>query len=111
MRGETHYRLVAIVKPFRLDAVIEALKGLEVDDLQVEEVRGYGRQKGHLELYSGTEYTISFLPKVRLEMRCAPGSLDAAVAAIEEAARTGRIGDGKIFVLEGEGHAAPAEIS
>jgi len=100
---ETWYRVIAVVKPFKLDAVLTALKGLEVRDLEVTEVRGYGRQKGHLELYSGAEYTITFLPKLRLEMKCPAGHVEDAVEAIEEAARTGRIGDGKIFVLEGEG--------
>jgi nitrogen regulatory protein PII len=101
-RGETLFRLIVIIKPFKLDAVLEALKGLDVTDLEVAEVRGYGRQKGHLELYSGAEYTITFLPKVRLEMLCAPASLEPAIAAVREAACTGRIGDGKILVMEGE---------
>ena len=102
MTGSPLYRIVAFVKPFRLDAVIESLKGLDVSDIEIAEVRGYGRQKGHLELYSGTEYTITFLPKIRLEMLCAPGSLDRACEAVRQAAWTGRIGDGKILVLEGE---------
>jgi len=97
------FRLIAIVKPFKRDAVLAALAGHPVEDVQMTEVRGYGRQKGHLELYSGSEYTITFLPKVRFEMRCPAGAVDAAVDAIREAAETGRIGDGKIFVLEGEG--------
>jgi nitrogen regulatory protein PII len=100
------FRLIAIVKPFRLDAVLESLRGLEVVDICVTEVRGYGRQKGHLELYSGTEYTITFLPKVRLEMLVAPVSLEPVIAAIGGAARTGRIGDGKIFVMAGESASA-----
>jgi len=100
------FRLIAIVKPFRLDAVLESLRGLDVRDVCVSEVRGYGRQKGHLELYSGTEYTITFLPKVRLEMLVSPVALEPTIEAIGRAARTGRIGDGKIFVLAGE--AAPA---
>ena len=96
------YRLIAIVKPFRLDAVLESLRGLDIRDICVHEVRGYGRQKGHLELYVGTEYTITFLPKVRIEMLVSPVSLERTIEAISNAARTGRIGDGKIFVLEGE---------
>jgi len=103
MTLETWYRVVAIVKPFKLDAVLEALKGQPVEGLEITEVRGYGRQKGHLELYSGAEYKITFLPKVRVEMRCPAGHVDPVVGAIREAAQTGRIGDGKIFVLEGEG--------
>jgi nitrogen regulatory protein P-II 2 len=93
-------RIVAIVKPFRLDAVILALKGLPVEGISVEEVRGYGRQKGHLELYQGTEYSITFLPKVRLELVCPLPETDGVVQAIRNAARTGRIGDGKILVME-----------
>ena len=111
MIGETCYRLIAIVKPFKLDAVIESLRGLRVRDVVISEVRGYGRQKGHLELYSGTEYSITFLPKVRVDMLCEPASLEPAIDAIREAACTGRIGDGKIFVLEGEGVAPTAGAS
>ena len=107
MTGAPLYRIVAIVKPFKLDAVIESLKGHDVSDVQIDEVRGYGRQKGHLELYSGAEYTITFLPKVRVEMRCEPGSVERVCEAIRAAAATGRIGDGKILVLEGEA-VAPA---
>ncbi len=102
------YRLIVIVKPFRLDAVIESLGGLDIHDLCIQDVRGYGRQKGHLELYSGTEYTITFLPKVRIEMVVSPVALEPAIEAMMEAARTGRIGDGKIFVLGGESVGAPA---
>ena len=93
-------RIVAIVKPFRLDAVLLALKGLPVSALSHEEVRGYGRQKGHLELYQGTEYSITFLPKVRLECVCPLPDAPRVADAIRAAARTGRIGDGKIFVVE-----------
>ncbi len=100
---ETWYRVIAIVKPFKLDAVLGALKGHGVEGLEITEVRGYGRQKGHLELYSGAEYEITFLPKIRLEMLCPAGRVDPVVDAIRDAAQTGRIGDGKIFVLEGEG--------
>ena len=92
-------RILAIVKPFRLDAVLAALSTLPVRGLAWEEVRGYGRQKGHLELYTGSEYAITFLPKIRLEMSCDRPDATRVTAGIREAARTGRIGDGKIFVL------------
>lgn len=95
-------RIVAIIKPFKLDAAIEALKGQPVEQLVVQEVRGYGRQKGHLELYQGTEYEITFLPKVRLECWVPESSTEAVVEALLEACRTGRIGDGKIFLQEGD---------
>ena len=93
-------RIVAIVKPFKLDAVLLALKGLPVDSISYEEVRGYGRQKGHLELYQGSEYSITFLPKMRLEFTCPSAETDRVVTTLRDAARTGRIGDGKIFVVE-----------
>lgn len=89
----------AIVKPFKLDAVLAALAPLPVHDLLVTECRGYGRQKGHLELYEGSEYDISFLPKVRLEFVASDFDREAIVQAICRAARTGRIGDGKIFIV------------
>lgn len=95
-------RIVAFFKPFRLDAVREALGGLPVTAVTVEEVRGYGRQKGHLELYSGSEYSITFLPKVRMELLAPLAETDRVVAAIRDAARTGRIGDGKILIVEAE---------
>ncbi len=95
-------RLIAIIKPFKLDAAIEALKGQPIEQLVVREIRGYGRQKGHLELYQGTEYEISFLPKVRLECRVPAAATEAIIAALLEACRTGRIGDGKIFLQDGE---------
>ena len=93
-------RIIAIFKPFRLDAVLLALKGLPVGALAYEEVRGYGRQKGHLELYQGAEYSITFLPKLRLELHCPLPETDRVVEAIRDAARTGRIGDGKILVTD-----------
>ena len=90
--------VTAYVKPFKLDEVVDALAALPVDALTVEEVRGYGRQKGHLELYRGTEYEITFLPKVRVELATPLAHLEEVLRAIEETAKTGRIGDGKVFV-------------
>lgn len=95
-------RIIAVVKPFRLDAVLLALSGFGIDGVSVEPVRGYGRQKGHLELYQGTEYSITFLPKTRVEFTCALAETEAVITAIRDAARTGRIGDGKIFVMDAE---------
>jgi nitrogen regulatory protein PII len=92
--------LSVMVKPFKLDEVMDALAPFGLDFVTIEEVRGYGRQKGHLELYSGSEYQITFLPKVRLEIAVDEARLAEVLRAIEEAARTGRIGDGKIFVRE-----------
>ena len=93
-------RLIAVVKPFRLDAVLLALKAFGTEGISVQEVRGYGRQKGHAELYTGSEYSISFLPKVRVECLVPLGETEAAIEAIRSAARTGRIGDGKVFLVE-----------
>lgn len=87
-----------IIKPFRLDPVLEALRPFHLVSVTASEVRGYGRQKGHLELYRGSEYSISFIPKVKLELVVLTGELEAVVSAIEGAARTGRIGDGKVFI-------------
>lgn len=92
--------IIAIIQPHRLDAVREALTGIGVEGMTVSEVRGYGRQKGHTEIYRGAEYSISFLPKLRLEVALPSSRLDDAVAAITKAARTGKIGDGKIFTLD-----------
>jgi len=96
--ADTCARVVAIVRPARLDAVIEALLPLELRDVLVEPVRGYGRQKEHLDLYGEGPGEGGFLPKVRLQFVVAAGQLQAAVDAVRTAARTGRIGDGKIFV-------------
>ena len=90
--------ITAIIKPFRLDEVREALSSIGVQGITVTEVKGFGRQKGHTELYRGAEYVVDFLPKVKLEVAIAESLLDQAVEAIENAARTGKIGDGKIFV-------------
>ena len=91
-------RITAIIKPFKLDEVREALAEVGVTGLTVTEVKGFGRQKGHTELYRGAEYVVDFLPKVKVEVVVAESTLDGAVDAIIRAARTGRIGDGKIFV-------------
>jgi nitrogen regulatory protein P-II 1 len=91
-------KIEAIIKPFKLDEVREALSTLGVTGLTVTEVKGFGRQKGHTELYRGAEYVVDFLPKVKVEMVVADSMTDAAIDAIVKAARTGKIGDGKIFV-------------
>ncbi|MGE0231782.1 MAG: P-II family nitrogen regulator [Flavobacteriaceae bacterium] len=92
--------IIAIVQPHRLDDVREALGALNVHGLTVSEVRGYGRQRGHTEIYRGAEYKINYVPKIKLELAVDDGVAEDAVAAITRAARTGKIGDGKIFVLE-----------
>jgi nitrogen regulatory protein P-II 1 len=91
-------KIEAIIKPFRLDAVKEALQDLGVQGLTVTEVRGFGRQKGHAELYRGAEYTVDFVPKVKMEVVVGEDLAAKVVDTIAEAARTGKIGDGKIFV-------------
>ena len=90
--------VTAIIKPFKLDEVREALSALGVQGITVTEVKGFGRQKGHTELYRGAEYVIDFLPKVKLETAVADDQVERVIEAIEAAARTGKIGDGKIFV-------------
>ena len=90
--------VMAIIKPFKLDEVRDALTPLGVQGLTVTEVKGFGRQKGHTELYRGAEYVVDFLPKIRIEAAVADGELERVIEAIEAAARTGKIGDGKIFV-------------
>ena len=92
-------KVEAIIKPFKLDEVKEALSAIGVQGLTVSEIKGFGRQKGHTELYRGAEYVVDFLPKVKLEVIAADDKVTDIVAAIEKAAKTGRIGDGKIFVL------------
>lgn len=91
-------KIEAIIKPFKLDEVREALSEIGVTGLTVTEVKGFGRQKGHTELYRGAEYVVDFLPKVKLEIVVAENLIDRAMEAIVAAARTGKIGDGKIFV-------------
>lgn len=90
--------VMAIVKPFKLDDVREALTGIGVQGLTVSEVKGYGRQKGHTEIYRGTEYAVSFLPKIKVEVAVEEDIVDKVVETISSAAQTGQIGDGKIFV-------------
>ena len=91
-------KIEAIIKPFRLDDVREALSAIGVTGMTVTEVKGFGRQKGHTELYRGAEYVVDFLPKVKIEVVVTEHRLDACVEAIVRGARTGKIGDGKIFV-------------
>ncbi|MBF0142899.1 MAG: P-II family nitrogen regulator [Magnetococcales bacterium] len=93
-------KIEAIIKPFKLDDVKEALAEVGVQGITVTEVRGFGRQKGHTELYRGAEYVVDFLPKLKVEVVMADDVVDRALEAIEQAARTGRIGDGKIFVSD-----------
>jgi nitrogen regulatory protein P-II 2 len=92
--------VVAIIKPFKLDEVRDALTATGVHGMTVTEVKGYGRQKGHTEIYRGAEYAVSFLPKIKIEVAVPADQVDKAIAAISGAAKTGQIGDGKIFVLD-----------
>ena len=91
-------RITAVIKPFKLDEVREALAGVGITGLTVTEVKGFGRQKGHTELYRGAEYVVDFLPKVKVEVVVKDGDVDRCIDAILRAAKTGKIGDGKIFV-------------
>jgi nitrogen regulatory protein P-II 1 len=99
-QGDTMKKIEAIIKPFKLDEVKEALQDLGLQGMTVVEAKGFGRQKGHTELYRGAEYVVEFLPKLKLEVVVSDDQVDAAVEAITNAARTGRIGDGKIFVSD-----------
>ena len=92
-------KIEAIIKPFKLEDVKDALSGLGVEGMTVVEVKGFGRQKGHKEIYRGAEYVVDFLPKIKIEIVTEAAKADQIVAAILEAAKTGKIGDGKIFVL------------
>ncbi|MCP5516162.1 MAG: P-II family nitrogen regulator [Verrucomicrobiales bacterium] len=92
-------KIEAIIKPFKLEDVKDALGQIGVEGMTVGEVKGFGRQKGHTEIYRGSEYTVDFLPKIKLEMVLADDQVQAAVEAIVQAARTGKIGDGKVFVF------------
>jgi len=98
LKEHTMKKIEAIIKPFKLDEVREALSELGVSGLTVTEVKGFGRQKGHTELYRGAEYVVDFLPKIKVEVVVAAELLDTAVEAIIKAAHTGKIGDGKIFI-------------
>ncbi|WP_321324584.1 P-II family nitrogen regulator [Thiomicrorhabdus sp.] len=91
--------VVAIIKPFKLDDVREALHDIDVQGMTVTESKGFGRQKGHTEIYRGAEYAIEFLPKIRLEIAVSDEKLDSVIEAINSSAKTGKIGDGKIFVM------------
>jgi nitrogen regulatory protein P-II 1 len=91
-------KIEAIIKPFKLEDVKEALSGLGVEGMTVSEVKGFGRQKGHTEIYRGSEYTVDFLPKIKIEVVLAESMVTQAVDAIVKAAKTGKIGDGKVFV-------------
>ncbi|NBR86375.1 MAG: P-II family nitrogen regulator [Verrucomicrobia bacterium] len=91
-------KIEAIIKPFKLEEVKDALSDIGVEGMTVTEVKGFGRQKGHTEIYRGSEYTVDFLPKIKLELVLPDSRVDAAVSAIVKAAKTGKIGDGKVFV-------------
>jgi nitrogen regulatory protein P-II 1 len=101
-RRSSMKKIEAIIKPFKLDEVKEALQEVGVQGITVTEAKGFGRQKGHTELYRGAEYVVDFLPKVKIEIVINEDRQDASIEAIQKAARTGRIGDGKIFVLNVE---------
>jgi len=92
--------VMAIIKPFKLDDVRDALTRIGIQGLTVTEVKGYGRQRGHTELYRGAEYAVSFLPKIKIEVACPTNQVDKVIEAIIMAAKTGQIGDGKIFVCD-----------
>lgn len=89
----------AIIKPFKLDEVKDALNSIGIEGITVSEVKGFGRQKGHTELYRGAEYVVDFIPKIKLEIAVSDGLVGKAVETIQETAKTGRIGDGKIFII------------
>src|SRR5207244_5540683 len=91
-------KIEAIIKPFKLEEVKDALSEIGIEGMTVTEVKGFGRQKGHTEIYRGSEYTVDFLPKIKLELVVGDTQVDAAVAAIIKSAKTGKIGDGKVFV-------------
>lgn len=91
-------KIEAIIKPFKLEEVKEALSDLGIEGMTVTEVKGFGRQKGHTEIYRGSEYTVDFLPKIKIEVVLADGMVDSATTAVVKAAKTGKIGDGKVFV-------------
>lgn len=92
--------VTAIVKPHRVEAITEALKGIDVTGMTIADVQGFGRQRGHTEVYRGSEYNVDFLPKVRVDVLCASANADKVADVIADAARTGKIGDGKIWITE-----------
>lgn len=92
--------IIAIIKPFKLEEVKEGLTAVNIEGMTVTEVKGFGRQKGHVEIYRGSEYTVDFLPKVKIELAVEDGQVAEAIKIISEKARTGKIGDGKIFVID-----------
>ncbi len=92
-------KIEAIIKPFKLDDVKEALNGIGIKGMTISEVKGYGRQKGHTEIYRGAEYVVDFLPKIKMEIIVSADQVDEVIETVVKAARTGKIGDGKIFVL------------
>jgi nitrogen regulatory protein P-II 1 len=96
-------KIEAIIKPFKLEEVKDALSALGIEGMTVSEVKGFGRQKGHTEIYRGSEYTVDFLPKIKLEIVLADANVEGAVNAIVNSAKTGKIGDGKVFVSEVQG--------
>ena len=91
--------IISIIKPFKLEEVKDALSAIGIEGMTVTEVKGFGRQKGHTEIYRGSEYTVDFLPKVKIEAAVADEQVEKAIATISKAAQTGKIGDGKVFVL------------
>jgi len=95
-------KIEAIIKPFKLEEVKDALGEIGIEGMTVTEVKGFGRQKGHTEIYRGSEYTVDFLPKIKIELVVGDNQADPAVAAIIKAAKTGKIGDGKVFILKVE---------
>jgi nitrogen regulatory protein P-II 2 len=99
-KGREMKLVTAVIKPFKLDEVREALAAVGVQGVTVTEVKGFGRQKGHTELYRGAEYVVDFLPKVKIEVAIKSDALDQVIEAIEKSARTGKIGDGKVFVYD-----------
>lgn len=92
-------KIEAIIKPFKLDEVKDALNGIGIQGMTVTEVKGFGRQKGHVELYRGAEYDVSFVPKIKIEIVVSNAMVNKAVSTIEEKAKTGKVGDGKIFIM------------
>ena len=95
-------KIEAIIKPFKLEEVKDALGEIGIEGMTVSEVKGFGRQKGHTEIYRGSEYTVDFLPKIKVELVVGDNQMESAVAAIVKAAKTGKIGDGKVFILNVE---------